>query len=140
RLERLGLALESEAELEDPPLTLRQLRHRLPDGLALERLGGLLRRILRRRIAEQVAELAVVGRADGLVQRGGGLCDRERFCHVANGKTRGLGELLVRRLAAEPRPQLVRRTRELHAPLVDVDGHADRRRLVRDRALTRLAN
>src|SRR5439155_25642492 len=51
---------------------------------------------------------------------------------------RGLGQLLPRRLAPEPRLQRTPDTRKLEPALVDVRRHADRRRLVRDRALTGL--
>ena len=46
----------------------------------------------------------------------------------------------MRRLPSQLRPQLIRGTRDLHAPLVDVDRHADRRGLVRDRPLACLAD
>src|SRR5436190_8241580 len=140
RLERLALAVEAETKLQDPPLALRQPRQRLANGLSLERLRGFLRRILSGRIAEEVAELSVVGRADRLVQRRRRLRDGECLGHVAKLEPGRLRKLLRRRLVAELRLELVPSARDLHAALVDVHGDADRRRLVRHCTLAGLAN
>src|SRR5438445_2239417 len=78
RLERPRLALEAEAQLEDPPLPLGQRVERTPDALAAERLLGLLERVRGLAIREEVAELALVVRADRLVQRHGGVGGAER--------------------------------------------------------------
>ena len=51
-----------------------------------------------------------------------------------------LGELLLRRLAAELDLEPARGARQLLLALDDVDGNADRARVVRDRALHRLAD
>src|SRR5947199_8886328 len=69
RLERPRLALEPEPQLEDPPLALGQRVECLADALAPKRLLGLVKRISRLAVGEQVAELALVVRADRLVQR-----------------------------------------------------------------------
>src|SRR4051812_31183105 len=71
RLERPGLSLEAEAQLEDPTLALREGVERLADVLAAERLLGLVERIRSLAVGEQVAELAFVVRTDCLVQRDG---------------------------------------------------------------------
>src|ERR671935_2451975 len=71
RLERPRLALEAEAQLEDPPLALWQGVERPPHALAAERLLSLVERIDRLAVGEEVAELALVVRADGLIQRDG---------------------------------------------------------------------
>src|SRR3954447_24919059 len=59
RLERGRLAGEAVAKLDDATLPLGQSRECLLHRLALERLGRVLERIRRRRIAEEVAELGV---------------------------------------------------------------------------------
>src|SRR3954447_26601547 len=69
RLERPRLALEPEAELEDAPLALRERVERLPDPLLAQRLLGLVERVGGLAVGEQVAELALVVGADGLVER-----------------------------------------------------------------------
>src|SRR5215467_6521041 len=51
---------------------------------------------------------------------------------------RGLGELFLRRLASELDLEPPRRARQLLLTLDDVDGDADRARVIRDRALHRL--
>src|SRR3954452_11173090 len=71
RLERPGLSLEAEAQLEDPTLPLREGVERLADVLAAERLLRLVERIRSLAVGEQVAELAFVVRTDRLVQRDG---------------------------------------------------------------------
>src|SRR3954449_5248195 len=65
RLERPRLALEPEAELEDAPLALGQRVQRLPHALPAQRLLGLVERVRGFAVGEQVAELALVVRADG---------------------------------------------------------------------------
>src|SRR5439155_11534028 len=52
----------------------------------------------------------------------------------------GLGELFLGRLAPELDLEPARRATELLLPLDHVDRHADRARVVRDRALHRLAD
>src|SRR5947209_7386512 len=69
RLERPGLAVEAETQLEDPPLALGQGVERPPHALAAERLLGLVERIGGLAVGEQVAELALVVSSDGLVER-----------------------------------------------------------------------
>src|SRR5207253_9984082 len=69
RLERPGLALEPEAELQDPALPLGKRVERASHALAAERPLGLVERVRGLAVGEQVAELALVVRADGLVQR-----------------------------------------------------------------------
>src|SRR5258705_12593759 len=59
RLERRGLTREAEAELDDPPLPLRQLGDRAPDALAPDRLDGPLGRVDGRLAGEQLAERRV---------------------------------------------------------------------------------
>src|ERR687892_912520 len=69
RLERPGLALEPEAELQDAPLALRERVERASDALPAERLLGLVERVGGLAVGEEVSELTLVVRADGLVER-----------------------------------------------------------------------
>ena len=69
RLERRGLAAEAEAELDDPALPLGQVGDRALDALAPDCVDGLLGRVDRRLVGEQVAELGVAVGAEALVQR-----------------------------------------------------------------------
>ena len=127
RLERPRLALEPEAQLEDPPLALGQRVERLADALAAERLLGLVERVGGLAVGEEVAELALVVRADRLVQRDGRVRGAERLVDVLDRQAGGLGQLLLRRLAAELDLEPARRARQLLLPLDDVD----RTRIVR---------
>src|SRR3954470_4350415 len=140
RLERPGLAFEAEAQLEDPPLTLRKRVERPPHTLAPERFLGLLERVGSLAVGEQIAELALVVRADGLVQRDRGLRGAERLVDVLERKAGRLRELFLGRLAAELDLEPARRAAELLLALDDVDGNTDRARVVRDGALHRLGD
>src|SRR5207247_4430392 len=73
RLERPRLALEAEPQLENPPLPLGQSVQRPPHALAAERLLCLVERVGSLAVGEEIAELALVVRAHGLVQRDRGL-------------------------------------------------------------------
>jgi hypothetical protein len=84
-LERPRLALEAETQLEDPPLPLGQRVERTADSLPTQRLLRLVERIRRLAVGEQVAELALVVRADGLVQRDRRLRGAERLVDVLDG-------------------------------------------------------
>src|ERR671935_235230 len=140
RLERPRLALEAEPKLEDPPLPLRKGVERPPHALPAERLLGLVERVGGLAVGEEVAELALVVGPDGLVQRDGRLGGAERLVDVLNRQAGRLRELGLRRLAAQLDLEPARRARELLLPLDDMHGHADRARVVRDRALHRLAD
>src|SRR5690348_6895079 len=78
RLERPGLALEPEAELQDPALPLRKRVESAADTLPAERLLGLVERIGGLTVGEQVAQLPFVVRADRLVERDGRLGGAQR--------------------------------------------------------------
>src|SRR5678815_6064116 len=69
-----------------------------------------------------------------------GLCGAERLVDVLDRKAGRLGELLLRRLAAELNLEPARGTAELLLPLDDVDRHADGARVVCDSALHRLTD
>ena len=62
------MAFEAEPQLEDPTLALGQVGDGLPHGATAERVGRLLLGIARGRIAEEIAELAVLIGAEGLIQ------------------------------------------------------------------------
>src|SRR6478609_414415 len=139
RLERRGLAREPEAELDDPPLPLRQLRDGALDALAPDGLDSLLGGIDRRLVGEQVAELGVAVGAEALVQ--GDRVDRvEGLRDVLPLEAGRVGELVDRCLTTELRLELRRRAVQLDPPLLDVHRDPDRLGLVRNRTLTGLAN
>ena len=105
RLERPRLALEAEAQLEDPPLALRKRVERTAHALAAQRLLGFLERIGGLAVGEEIAELALVVGADRLVERDGRVGGGERLVDVLHRQAGRLGELLLRRLAARARPR-----------------------------------
>src|SRR4051812_8416007 len=140
RLERPGLALEAEPQLENAPFPLGQRVERLADVLAAKGLLGLLERIRGLTIGKEIAELALVVRADRLVQRDGRRRGRECLFDVLQRQARGLGELFLRRLATELDLEPARRARQLLLALDDMHRDADRARVVRNRALHALAD
>src|SRR4051812_20602814 len=140
RLERPRLALEAEAQLEDAPLALRQRVERAADALAAQRLLRLVERVGGLAVGEQVAELALVVRADRLVQRDRRLRGAERLVDVLDRQAGRLGELLLGRLAAELDLEPAGGAAELLLPLDDVHRDADRAGVVGDGALHRLAD
>src|SRR4029453_8782460 len=140
RLERHRVAADSEAQLDDPALPLRQRRDRLAHLASAQGVDRLLLGTVGVHVVEEVAELSILLRADGPVQRDVRLDGVERLLYVHELELGLLGQLLARRLATELGLEPRLRARELDAPLVHVRRNADRRRLVRDRALARLAN
>src|SRR5829696_3065580 len=140
RLQRPGLALEAETQLEDAPLALRKRVERPPDALLAQRLLRLDERVGGFAVGEEIAELALVVRAHRLVERDRRVRGAERLVDVLDRKAGGLGELLLRRLAAEFDLEAPGGTRELLLPLDDVDRDSDRPRVVGDGALHRLAD
>src|SRR5262245_48547699 len=113
RLKRPRLALEAEAKLEDPALTLRKRVQSTANALPAERLLGLVERIGGLAVGEQVAQLALVVRADRLVQRDGGLGGAERLVDVLDRQAGGLRQLVLRRLATQLDLEPARRARQL---------------------------
>src|SRR5687767_4292767 len=101
RLERPRLALEAEAQLEDAALALGKSVECLAHTLAAERLLCLVERVGRLAVCEEVSELAFVVGADRLVERDGSLGSAQRLVDVLHRQARRLGELFLRRLAAE---------------------------------------
>src|SRR5580765_3726108 len=93
RLERPRLALEAEPQLQDAPLALRKRVERLPNALPAKRLLRFVERISSLAIGEQVAELALVVRADRLVQRDGRMGGGQGRVDVLDRQAGGLGEL-----------------------------------------------
>src|SRR5436853_1038381 len=140
RLERPRLAVEPEAQFEDPPLALRKRLESPPDALPAERFLGLVERIGGLAVGEQIAQLALVVGADRLVQRDRRVRGAERLVDVLHRQARRLCELLFRGLATKLDLEPARGTRQLLLALDDVDGDANRARVVRDGALHGLAN
>src|SRR5438552_1636213 len=126
RLERPRPALEAEAQLENAPLALGQRVERLPDALPPQRLLCLVERVRGLAVGEEVAEFALVVRADGLVERDGRLRGTERLVDVLDRETCRLGQLLLRRLAAELDLEPARGARQLLLALDDMAGNAAR--------------
>src|SRR6266566_1409478 len=140
RLQRPRLALEAEAKLEDPALPLGQSVERAADSLLAQRLLGLVERIGGLAVGEEIAELALVVRADRLVQRDRRLGGAQRLVDVLQRQPRRLGELLLRRLASQLDLEPARRAAQLLLALDDVHGHADRAGVVGDGTLHRLTD
>src|SRR5581483_8526153 len=140
RLERPRLTLEAEPQLEDAPLALGQRVERAPNALPAQGLLRLVERIGGLAVREQIAELALVVGADRLIERDGCMRRAERLVDVLHRQPGRLGELVLRRLAAELDLEPPRCTRQLLLPLDDVHRNADGARMVRDRALHRLAD
>src|SRR5206468_2315757 len=97
-------------------------------------------RVCGARVAEEVAELRLLLRADTLIQRDRGVRSVERLVHVQEREARSLGELLARRLAVELGHELAPDAGELQPALVDVRRHANCLRQVRDGTLAGLAD
>src|SRR5258708_9612082 len=130
RLECPGLALEAEPQLQDPSLALGKSVQRLADVLAAKRFLGLVEWIGGFAVCEEIAKLALVVGADGLVQRDGRGRGRQSLVDVLDREARGFRELVLRRLAAELHLEPPRCARELLLALDDVHRHADRAPLV----------
>jgi hypothetical protein len=139
-LERPRLAIEAEAKLEDAALPLGEGIQSPADTLAPQGLLGLVERIGRFPVGEQVAQLALVVRADRLVQRNGRLSGAERLVDVLDREAGRLGELVLRRLPAKLDLESAGRTGQLLLALDHVHRHADRPGVVRHGALHRLAD
>src|SRR4051812_26043940 len=131
------LAAEAEAQPDDVTLALRQAH----DGLLDRRGAGILdtlvldQRLLGR---DQLAEGRLAVLADRLIQarqRPGRLADLD---HLVDRELDRLGDLVLGRLATEPRGQLALRAVDLALALRDVDGQANRARRVLQAALDRL--
>src|SRR5207302_4127514 len=126
RLERPGLALETEAKLEDSPLALGERIERAPYALSAERLLGLVERIGRLAVGKEVAELALVVGAHRLVERDGRVRRAERLVDVLHRKTGCLGQLVLRRFTPELDFEPACCAPQLLLALDDVDRDADR--------------
>src|SRR5262245_46055825 len=140
RLQRPRLALEAEPQLEDAPLALGESVECLAHALAAERLLRLVERVGGLAVREEVTELALVVGADRLVQRHRCVSRAERRVDVLHRQARRLGQLVLRRLAAELDLEPARCARELLLALDHVHRHADRAGVIRDGALHRLSD
>ena len=127
------------AKLEHPPVPDRQSLER-----SLERLVAQapLRLLLGKRAVagHEVAEDGVLVLADRLVEARRGSSRGPHLGGLLKREPRLLGDLLERRLAGELHPEAPLGLVHLLHALDDVDRHADRPRLVGDRALHGLAD
>src|SRR4051812_24843988 len=130
-LERLRLGvLEPVAQDEDAPLAFGEDGERVRKRLATQRRLDLL--LGEWAVAlDEVAEDRVLLVTDRLVEARRRSRGRLPLVCLVDGEGRLLGDLLERRLAAELRPECPLGAIHLLEPLDDVDGHADRPRLVR---------
>src|SRR3954471_7993913 len=134
------LAAEAVAELEDAALAVGEVLQGLAQRLLGEDLGGALVGRLGALVGDELAELRLLLVADRLLQRDRGLrgaLDRVDLLGVDPGD---LGDLVGGRLAAQLGDQLALGAADLVELLDDVDGDADRARLVGQRAGDRLAD
>src|SRR6266540_5554821 len=136
---RIRVAVHPVAELHDLPLPVGEGLDGATDGLLRKADVQLLGR-LGLLAGEEVAELRVSLVPDGLVEArdraGGGL----HLFDVLERQLRLFRDLLVGWRSLEPRRQLPLGARDLLLALDDVDGDANRPRLVGDAALHRLAD
>src|SRR6266508_963667 len=134
-LERLWLtAMEAEAELDYLALALGQRGQRVLDLRASQRDRGHLERRLGQLIFDEVTELRVLLLADRFLERDGKLrhppdLPHLRGCHLKLGR-----DLRRLWLARQLLHQAALDVDDLVQPLAHVHGHADRARLVGDRA------
>src|SRR5262249_52623348 len=140
RLERPGLALEAEPKLENAALALWKRIQSTPHTLAPQRLLRFVERIRSLAICKEIAELALVVCAHGLVQGHGRVRGTERLVDVLHRQAGRLPELILGRLTAELDLQPACCAAELLLAVDNVDGHTDGARMVRDCALHRLAD
>src|SRR3954447_15009376 len=134
------LAAEAVAELEDAALAVGEVLQRLAQRLFCEDLRGALVRRLGALVGDELAELRLLLVADRLLEADRGLrgaLDRVDLLGVDPGD---VGDLVGGRLAAELGDQLALGAADLVELLDDVDGDADRARLVGERTGDRLAD
>src|SRR6266508_4352868 len=133
--ERLCLtAMEAEAELDYLALALGQRGQRVLDLRALQRDRGLLERRHGQLIFDEVSELRVLLLADRLLERDGRLRHPPDLSHLRGCDLRLGRDLLRLWLARQLLHQVALDVDDLVQPLDHVHGHADRARLVGDRA------
>src|SRR5213078_1355801 len=87
---------------------------------------------------DEVAEDGILGLADRLVEGRRCTSSGSDLVRLLNREARLFGDLLERGLATELRPERALRAVHLLQALDDVDGHANRPRLVGERARDRL--
>src|SRR6185437_9333762 len=129
----------AEAKLDNVALALRELVQRPAHSLVAVVLDDLFLRL--RAIGRQkVAESAVTVVAHRLVEARHRLRSLANLLNLLDRQLRGLGDLLLRGLAAELHVQLTLDPRDLALALGDVHRHADRARGVVQPALDRLTD
>src|SRR5215213_8309481 len=134
------LSAEAVAELEHAALAVRQVLQRLAQRLLGEDLGGPLVRRLGPLVGDELAELGLLLVADRLLERDRRLRGALDRVHLLGLDAGDLGDLLRGGLAAELGDELALGAADLVELLDDVDGDADRARLVGQRAGDRLAD
>src|SRR5439155_17876516 len=134
------LAAEPVTQLEHAALAVAQVLERLAQRFLGEDLGGALVRRLGALVGDELAELGLLLVADGLLERDRCLSGALDRVDLLRGDARGLGDLLGGRLAAQLGGELALAAAVLVRLLDDVDGDADRARLVGERTRDRLAD
>ncbi len=134
------LAVEPVAQLEHHPLALRERTEDRPERLALQRRLRELVRERRRLVGEEVTELRLVVVADRLLERDGNLRATPDLLDLVRRHLDVARDLVHERLATELGAELPLRAHDPVELLDDVDGHADRAALVRDRTRDGLAD
>src|SRR5919108_422174 len=110
------------------------------NALLAQRFLGLVERVDSLAVGEEVAELALVVGTDRLVEGDRRLRGAERLVDMLDGEPGRFRELFLGRLAAQLDLEPARCAAQLLLALDDVDGHANRARVVGDGALNGLAN
>src|SRR3954451_13590548 len=134
------LAAEPVAELEDAALAVGEVLQRLAQRLLREDLGGALVGRLGALVGDELPELRLLLVADRLLERHRGLCGALDRVDLHGVDPRDLGDLVGGRLPAQLRDELALGAADLVELLDDVDGDADRPRLVGQGARDRLAD
>src|SRR6476659_2511250 len=126
RIERVLLAVEAEAKLQQTALLLGEFTQGFADRASTHRDVRLLARIERSRIGEEASELAVAVFPHRLVERDGGLDGIECLGHMLFLVPGERHELTHSRLVAVNSLELASETSELRPPLVHMCGDANR--------------
>ena len=129
-LERVRLAVDqTKAHAQHLLLPRRQRGQDFLELLAQQGIGGLLRRLRRLVVLDEVAEMAVFLLADGRFERDGLLRDLQDLFDLALLDVQLVGDLLRRRLAAKLLHHRVRGAQHPVDGLHHVHGDADRANL-----------
>src|SRR5919202_1516187 len=135
--DRIAIAVQAEAQLDDLALRLGQLVHDGAHSVLAQRDLDLL---LGRRAAagQQVAERGLALLADRLLEARDRARDLAHLPHLVGIELDGRGDLLERRRTAEARREVALGVGDLPLALRDADRHADRAPALVERAADRL--